>query len=409
VGLARAILRKYRPRVIGVTGSTGKTTAKEAIWLVLQGSFRTAKSQSNANTEWGITATVIDPAIKFTTTTDGRAKITFGHYCRLVIEGIRKLVGTATYPEFLVLELAADRPGDIKFFNRFLKYDVVVITGIGQVHLEYYRDQDQLTAEKLALVDGLKPSGLVVVNGDNPLIRPFIQSTPLRKVAFGWEDYDDYIARMVGVTETGIEVALRGPRGEQIIQFPFGRQLVWAALIALAVGEEFGLSPVIVGDRLSQMQSPRGRFEIWQLRRGITIISDAYNANPDSMKMALTSLQDIASVSGGQSPAKPQRRRVAVLGGMRELGSAHDSAHREVGRFLRDKVDLLIAVGKDGALMAESAQTAGFTQAKIILVPDIGQVDFSKFLQDNDAVLVKASRSFGLDRVAQLIKQRIGQ
>jgi len=141
---------------------------------------------------------------------------------------------------------------------------------------------------------------------------------------------------------------------------------------------------------------------MWQLRRGITLVNDAYNANPDSMKSALTSLQDIASVS----PPGATRRRVAILGGMRELGLAHETAHLDVGRFLRDKVDLLVAVGADGGLMADAA---GLSADQVVQVDDPSQVDFSKFLQDNDAVLVKASRSFGLDVVAQAIRQRIGQ
>ena len=169
---------------------------------------------------------------------------------------------------------------------------------------------------------------------------------------------------------------------------------------AIAVGQELGVSATQLSQRLTGFTSPAGRFEIWQLRRGITLVDDAYNANPDSMQSAITSLQDIASVGGSQ------RRRVAVLGGMRELGAAQASAHREVGQFLRDKVDLLVAIGPDGKLMADAS---GLPDAQVVRAEGPEAMDFSTLLRDNDAVLVKASRYFMLDKVAEKIKQRVGR
>ena len=409
VGLARRILVKSQPRIIGVTGSVGKTTTKEAIYTALRGSFRVARSLKNANTEWGATATILDQNFHPQVDGLGRAKITPGQMVRLVWQGCRWLMRKGGYPEILILELAADRPGDIKFFNRLLQYNIAVITNIGQVHLEFYKDQTELTAEKLALADGLKTGGLLVLNGDNDLMRDFVQTTSSRKVTFGWEDTNDYFASVQDVTVEGLRFEMHTPKGDEVMAFGFGRQIIPAVLVGLAVGQELGIPLQVMTGRLASFGSLTGRFEMEYLNRGIMLVNDAYNANPDSMKSALTSLQDIASIRDEQGPPSPRRRRVAILGGMRELGSAHDSAHREVGRFLRDKVDLLIAIGGDGMLMAEAAQTSGLTENQIILVPEIGQVDFSKFLQDNDAVLVKASRSFGLDKVAQLIKQRIGK
>lgn len=406
VGLARRTIARYQPKVIGITGSVGKTTAKEAIYTALKGSFRVAKSLKNANTEWGIVATVIWPGLSLAQTADGRAYITPMQFAKLIWRG---LVGHANYPEILVLELAADRPGDIKFFNRWLQYDIAVITNIGSVHLEFYPDQAALTAEKLSIAAGLKPTGQLVLNGDNELLNDFITTTELKFTTFGWDETNHYNIHLRDVNMDGLRYEINTPAGVVELTLGFGRQLASAIAAAIAVGQALGIAVEQLSQRLTDFAGLSGRFEIAQLRRGITLINDAYNANPDSMQSAITSLQDIASVAGGQSPAKLQRRRVAILGGMRELGIAHESAHRELGRFVRDKVDLLVVVGADGGLIADAANAAGLSEAQIVRVPSIEQVDFSTFLRDNDAVLVKASRYFELDQVVAQIKRRIGQ
>ena len=397
VGLARRVLAKYQPKIIGITGSVGKTTTKEAIYTALRGSFRVARSLKNANTEWGIAATVIHPDFELSQTPDGKAHITPGQLLQLIWYG---LIGQVNYPEVLVLELAADRPGDVRFFNTFLQYDIAVITNIGQVHLEFYKDQAELTAEKLSIAGGLKAGGLLVLNGDNELMDEFIHTTALRRVTFGWDETNQCSIHLRDVGTDGLRYEINTPRESVDLMLGFGRQLAAAAATAIAVGQELGVSATQLSQRLTGFTSPAGRFEIWQLRRGITLVDDAYNANPDSMQSAITSLQDIASVGGSQ------RRRVAVLGGMRELGAAQTSAHREVGQFLRDKVDLLVAIGPDGKLMADAS---GLPDAQVVRAEGPEAMDFSTLLRDNDAVLVKASRYFMLDKVAEKIKQRVGR
>jgi len=394
-------LAKYQPRIIGVTGSVGKTTTKEAIYTALRGSFRVARSLKDANTEWGVTATIIDQEF-YPVGRDsiGRAKLSVGELIGLLYRGCKRLLVKGDYPEILILELAAEQAGDIKFFNQFLQYDIAVITNIGQVHLEFYKDQAELTAEKLSIAGGLKAGGLLVLNGDNELMDEFIHTTALRRVTFGWDETNQCSIHLRDVGTDGLRYEINTPRESVDLMLGFGRQLAAAAATAIAVGQELGVSATQLSQRLTGFTSPAGRFEIWQLRRGITLVDDAYNANPDSMQSAITSLQDIASVGGSQ------RRRVAVLGGMRELGAAQASAHREVGQFLRDKVDLLVAIGPDGKLMADAS---GLPDAQVVRAEGPEAMDFSTLLRDNDAVLVKASRYFMLDKVAEKIKQRVGR
>ncbi len=404
VALARMILWKYRPRVVGITGSVGKTTAKEAVYEALKGSFDVEHSRKNANTEWGVTASIIDPGFETTETASGKGAISALQMFVILIKGVWRSVFYTKYPEILVLELAADKPGDIHFFNQFLQYDVAVITGIGQVHLEFYENQEQLTQEKLALVSELKPGGLVVIDGDGPLTQDFIKETSVRKVTFGWRESNNYFAKPLGTSGATSKFLLKCQDREVEADFRSGRPTVLAVLIALAVGREFGLDCETLMGRLVKFTPPPGRFEIEHLKRGITLINDAYNANPDSMKLALISLQDIAGSEGEQSPAKPKRRRVAILGGMKELGSAHLLAHQEIGRFARDKADILIFIGGDGKIMADAAKDGA---AQVLHFDEPNEGEIFHLLQDNDTVLVKASRVIGLDGLVSALKSKL--
>ncbi|MFH0905151.1 MAG: UDP-N-acetylmuramoyl-tripeptide--D-alanyl-D-alanine ligase [bacterium] len=407
--LACQVARRGRIKLVGITGSVGKTTAKEAIAQVLGGVFRVAKTPKNANTEWGVMAVVINPGFRPVFTADGRAKITFGMALGLIARGLWQLVCPHRREDVLVLELAADRPGDIKFFNQFLAYDVVAITNIGQVHLEFYDNWEQLRDEKLSLIDGVKSGGLVIVNQQ---LRQYVDTERLnyrllRCQTFGQTDAD-MIGRDFELSEGTASYTIATPAGDIRIVAPHNRQMWLAAPIAALVGIEFGLHLDQITKRLTSWVVPEGRFAVQPLARGVVLINDAYNANPDSMRVALQGLQDIAAGRG---------RRVAILGGMRELGSAHEAAHLELGRSVPHLADVLIAVGQEGELISEGAKLAGMPSERIY---EIGWPatatsveaaaradDFYGLLQDNDTVLVKASNAIGLSGVAEALKQRL--
>jgi len=390
--LAKLVAEKYRVKIVAVTGSVGKTTAKEAIYTVLSQTYDVGRSLYNANTEWGIVASVIQPGFEPTFTAEGKAKVTLGQLFGLVWQAKLKLLFKQPYPTILVLELAADRPGDIQWFNRWFRYDVVVVTVIGSTHVDYFKDQAELTAEKLALIEGVKPSGLVVLNGECERCRGVELSGARRKLVFGWANGNDYWAELVSENQyrlhhgvTAIEVKL-----------PVGRQFGPAALIAMAVGEEFGMTPELIQVGLEKMQPVAGRFQILKGQRW-TVIDDTYNAAPESMAVALTSLNDVA-----------RGRRVAILGEMRELGSEKEAKHHQLGQRAAELTDVLVAMGEAGEMIAKGAREAGMLSQNIVKLrwdPHHPKVDETisqllPILQDGDTVLVKASRTIYLDRLA---------
>jgi len=393
--LAKATLEQYRPRIVAITGSVGKTTAKEMTAWVLSSNFRVGKNPDNANTEWGVVATIINPDFTPTIVDDGRAKITARQALELIGTGFKNMVfQTISYPQVLVLELAADRPGDITWFNRLMRYDVVVVTNVGQVHLEFYDDQAHLRNEKLSLIKGLRKDGLLIINENLRRYIPTGGSFRQQTFAEPAYDFENGQARYSFTTDAG----------EVRISNRHTRAMALSAPIAAQIALELGINLTAISNKISNFKSLRGRFNVDRLKRGIILINDAYNANPDSVRVALLGLQDIAKGVDELSSAKPRRRRVAILGGMRELGEAYEQAHHEIGRFASDKADLFILIGEEGRLMAD---TIVGNAAKVIQTENITADEILKHLRDNDIVLIKASKAIGLDKLAEDLKNKL--
>lgn len=389
--LAKLTVNKYSPFVVAVTGSVGKTTAKEMIAHVLSAKYVVAKTPQNANTEWAVVATLISPSFVPTMTLDEKAKVTLGQAIRLLFIGLGQLFVVSEYPEVLVLELAADRPKDISLYNSILQYDVAVLTNIGQVHLEFYKNQEALTQEKWSIVRGLKPSGILIANGDNDLIKPMLKDYAQEKISFGLSENNDYYADAHQSQNAKMTTKFHTPAGTFEANLPLGRQLVLGAMPAVIVAKIKGMSETEIVDQLNSFKALGGRFEVHKLTHGITLINDAYNANPDSMKSAILSMQDIA-----------RGRKVVILGGMAELGVAHIKAHQDIGEFVAGRVDLAIFIGEDGKLMADTARGSA-TEVKVL--PEAEKREILALLRDNDTILVKASRAYGLNAVADAIKE----
>jgi len=391
--LAAKILQKYKPRIVAITGSTGKTSTKEAILTVLRSGNdpRVAGTKGNLNTEFGVTANIIDP--EFVGTDAGvKVRLTFKDVWRLTWCTYRLLVKHLPYPKILVLELAADRPGDIKYFMDFMQPEVGLITNIGDVHLEFFGSKSELVEEKSLVIAHVQPKGLAILNQDDDFSKLISRKTTAKKVFISAESPADWYASDIGFGGQGIHfVAIAGKRTVQIDLPVFGYQFVYAALLALAVGDHFRLSPEVMAKRLSSYKAPPRRFEIIKLGTAI-VIDDTYNANPTSVLAALRSLARVGV----------NRRKIAILGDMLELGSAHERGHRSVGEYAAKVVDQLWVVGEGGALIKEYAIKGGLPLGQ---ARDFKEDAISTILQDNSVVLVKGSQSVGMDKIVELMKK----
>lgn len=391
--LAAKVLDKYKPRIVAITGSTGKTSTKEAILTVLRNGDdpHIMGTQGNLNTEFGVTAAIIDP--EFVGTDVGvKVRLTLRDIWNLTWRACRLIVQRLPYPKVLVLELAADRPGDIGYFMGFIRPEVGLITNIGDVHLEFFSSKSELVEEKSLLIAHLKTKGLAILNQDDDFSKLISRKTTAKKVWISAENPADWYARDIGFGSKGIHFsAVSGNRMVQVDLPVFGYQFVYAALIALAVGDYFRLSPELMAKRLTNYTAPQRRFEIIKLGQTI-IIDDTYNANPTSVLAALKSLARLGV----------NRHKVAILGGMKELGIAHDRGHRSVGEYAAKTVDQLWVVGEEGALIKSAALEAGLPPGQ---VRDFKADAIPVILRDNSIVLVKGSQAMAMDKIVEQLKE----
>ena len=344
--LASAWRHELGAQVIGVTGSTGKTSTKDLLLGLLSPHRVTVASQANFNTEIGLPL---------------------------------QILAAPSGTEVLVLEMAMRGTGQIAELTGIAEPDVGVIVNIGPVHLELLGSIEAIAAAKAELIAGLAPGATMVVPAGEALLDPHLRSD-LETVTFG-QGGD---VRFLSQSATHVEVDAQGEQIGLDVDFT-AAHLRQDLLAAVAAARAIGVSP---GGRL-ELELSAGRGQRRPLAGGVTLIDDAYNANPMSMRAALDAL--------ASTPAKG--RRVAVLGDMLELGPTAESYHREIGHYANGIADVLVTVGPLAAAMADQfageSHNAPDAAAAAELLPDL--------LRSGDVVLVKASNGVGLRRVCETL------
>jgi UDP-N-acetylmuramoyl-tripeptide--D-alanyl-D-alanine ligase len=361
--LATFVRKQMRSKVIAVAGSNGKTSTKYLIDAALRGNLKGSISPKSFNNDIGVPLTIFpaDPM-----------------------------------QDYLVLEMGTNHPGEISRLAEMALPDIAVITNCGPEHLEFLGDLMGVRRENASIVLGLNPKGVLIVNGDDPELLEAVRNYEGKIVTFGFKETNDVFATEVECDETGVRFRLNN--GRQRVFVPMlGRHTAANALAAIAVARRMGLMEEQIIESLAEAHGPEMRLQLNKVR-GITLINDAYNANPASMKAALETVKGLNG-SG---------RTVAVLGDMKELGASADRFHREVGTFVAEcGFDALYCVGTQAALIAEAAIQTGMNESCVTRFDDAHAAakTLAKAFQDGDTVLLKASRGIGLEVVAQAITE----
>ena len=366
--IAKAVRRRFLGTVIAVTGSTGKTTTKEMIAAILSSRGKTFASPENENNEIGLPAAMLE-------------------------------VDKDT--QFLVLEMGMRGTGQIAELVEIARPHIGVITNVGVTHYELLGSEQGIAEAKAELGEGLTAKGTLIINGDDKWSGLMKEKTRARVVTFGMNEAD--------VTADGIRLdgdarasfTVRAALTGEKISFPValaisGEHNVANALAAAATGLLLGVEPVAIAAGLSVVPSPANRLEVIRSRRGYTVINDSYNASPASMEAAIKTLADTKG-----------DRRVAILGDMLELGGISAVAHEAVGRLCAGSgVDFLYAIGERAKGIAEAAVEAGMPAENVVIVGTVESAcdRIGKELQSGDAILVKASRALGFERIVACIK-----
>ena len=394
--LAKIVLKKYKPGIITVTGSVGKTSAKEAIYAGLNQVLYIGKNKKSYNSEIGIPLAILGLESGWRNA---------WKWFKNILEGLALIILPNIYPKWLVLEAGVDHPGDMDAINKFIKSDVVVFTRFPEtpVHIEFFDSPEAVIKEKTKLIKSLKKDGVIILNYDDKNVLNIKKSSGYHAVTFGFEEGSDVKASNLETfyksnrpTGIGFKVNVDGNSLPIILKDVLGIQHVYPILSAIAVGKALNLNIVKIIEAFENFKGERGRMRILDGIFGGAIIDDTYNSSPIASEEALKVL---GSVEG--------RRKIAVLGDMMELGKHMEEEHRKIGVLVREKkIDVLITVGERAKFISEEALSGGFKKENIYTFKNsIETGDFLKnFIREGDVVLVKGSQYIRLEKaVAQIL------
>lgn len=397
--LARLILKRHKPKIIGITGSVGKTSAKEVIYTVLRSKFNVRKNIKNYNNEIGLPLTIVGIS--------SPGKSVLG-WAKVFLKAVSlSVLRSGSYPEILVLEMGIDRPGDMKYLTDFVKSDIGVVSAIGDipVHVEFFGSAENIANEKSILIESLSSSGLAILNYDDKLVLGMRKNTDAKVVTFGLRKGADVQAIEIsfsdgqwtledGTIGTSFKVVYQGHTVPFRLSSVLGYQQIYASLAATAVGLQLGLNLIHIAKALKEYQPPPGRMRILKGIKNTFIIDDSYNAAPLSMKAALRVLKELDRKGG---------RKIAVLGDMLELGEFSEQAHRDIGAIAAKTVSVLFTVGEKSKFIAEEAMKAGMDKKQIMVYNDSLKAgkDLQEILKEGDVVLVKGSQGVRTELVVE--------
>jgi len=382
--------------LIAITGSVGKTSTKDAVYDVLKTSFFVRKSEKSYNSEIGIPLTILG-----ITNAWGNPFL----WVKNLLSGLALIVLPSHYPQWLVVEVGLDKPGDVKRATRLFSPDILIYTRFADVpvHVENFSSPEALFAEKALLIDVLKQEGLLVLNQDDERILALKQRSRSMVVTFGFDE-----KAMVRASHDEIEYDKEGNPLGAIFKINFdgsavpirlsnvlGKQYMYAALAAVAVGAYLKVNMITMVEALALFKTPPGRTKLLPAIKGAFIIDDTYNSSPVAAEAALQTL----------SQWSRDGKKIAVLGDMLELGKYAVEEHRRIGKVAGAAADMLLCVGARAQFIAEGALDGGMSEKNIFQFNDAREAGkfLETFVQSNDIILIKGSQSMRMERTVEKV------
>lgn len=395
---AKLLLRRTKPTIIAITGSVGKTSTKDAIFSAIKDSVHARKSQKSYNSEIGVPLSVLglengwnDPFV----------------WLKNLIDGGVRAVFTKSYPDVLVLEMGVDRPGDMQKLMSWITPDIVVLTRLPDVpvHVEYFANPEAVIAEKMQLVNGLKPEGVLVYNHDDERVLREAEQVLQKTVGYSRYSPSDFTVsgdevRFEDHRPVGFSCTVKHHDTEYTLQVQgsLGVQHAYSYAGALAVADQLGVPLERAVQALNDSVPPPGRMRILRGIEHTLILDDTYNSSPVAARRALQSLQELHSYG---------QRKVAVLGDMLELGKYSTDEHEKAGAFAAEVVDILITIGVRSRKTAEGALEHGLSEKCIFQYDTVEEamVEVPQLIQDGDAILVKGSQGVRAEKLVYTLME----
>jgi UDP-N-acetylmuramoyl-tripeptide--D-alanyl-D-alanine ligase len=386
---SRLVLLKYKPKVIAITGSVGKTSTKDAVYAVLSKITYVRKSEKSFNSEIGLPLTVLGVSNGWNNPFT---------WLQNIFKGFWLFIWPHKYPKWLVLEVGISKPNDMKSTASWLKTDAVIITAIGDTpaHIEFLEEKSQL-------IKTLKKDGLLVLNADDEEVLLMKKKNKYRTITYGFKEGADILGSSDSIfyneknEPEGVifRVDEKGMSMPVVIDGVFGRNHIYASLATLALSSGLKFNMMEAVSALKNYDVPPGRMRLLKGINETMIIDDTYNSSPFACMSALRTLNEV----------KNANRKIAVLGDMLELGRHTHEAHENIGKITKENLngdaDVLIIVGPRAKAIKEGAIEAGMNTERIFEFPDSTEAgNFIKtFAQKRDLILVKGSQGMRMERV----------
>ncbi len=397
--LAKATLAKYRPQVIAITGSVGKTSIKEAITAVLQQRFKVKQASKNFNNEIGLPLAILGVSDSGYRNIWRWFKIFSRALSQLIIKNL-------DYPTYLVLEMGVDHKGDMDYLLSFVKPKVGVLTAVSEVHLEYFGNLEAVLAEKSKLIKNLPQDGVAVLNYEDERVRTLFDNTKARVITYGFSQDAQVWADGIQMSkdETGevrglsFKLHYGGSSTPLLLPGVLGSHQINVALAACAVAVALGLTPVDASAALRQFIFPPGRMKLLPGVKGTYLIDDSYNSSPLALREAVKTLV--------QFPIKEGAHRWAVLGDMLELGAESEQLHRRCGMEIACLgIDYLVTVGERSRDFGRGAWQKNFNTDHYFHFAQTQEA--ASFVKEKvasgDILLIKGSQGIRMERFTKAL------
>jgi UDP-N-acetylmuramoyl-tripeptide--D-alanyl-D-alanine ligase len=397
--LAKAMIRRYKPTIVAITGSVGKTSTKEAVFAVLNQKFHVKAASGNLNNELGVPLTILGD---FADEYYSRGPSVF-FWLKVILMSLVGLMHYGRYPEILVLEYGADRPGDIRKLVTNFKPHVSILTSIGHIpsHVEFFESPEAVTKEKSLLVTKLNSDDFAVLNAEDERIIKLKDSTKAKVISYGLSKDADVVLSDVGIglnddgKPEGVNFKLTngGVQTPVSIFGSLGHSHALAAAAGAAVGLVFKMNLADIARGLNSYKGANGRLKLLKGAKNSTIIDDTYNSSPNAARLALETLKHI-----------PAERKVAILGDMLELGQYTEQTHKEVGELAGRVAQFLITVGLRAKFIAETASVE-LGQENVLSFSSVEEAKdkILDLIKTGDVVLVKGSQGMRLEKIVEEI------
>lgn len=385
--LSRAIIAKHKPKIIGITGSVGKTSTRDAIYAVVSTAFSARKGNKNFNNELGLPFAILG------VDSPGRNIL---KWLWVFVKGYLTLY-IGTFPRILILEMGVDKPGDMDYLLSIAKPDIAVLTNIGISHYEFFKTAEAVAEEKGKIISALSGNGTAILNADNELVLEQANKTSAKVITYGFNEQSNV---RVSITEekftppanSKIKVRTNFSNFETSVN-AVGKPHISSSAAAIAVGLNLNISVEQITKGLQKYKPALGRLNVIKGIKQSIMLDDSYNASPASVKEALAVLARM-----------PQQNKIVVLGDMLELGELSLQSHQEIGKVIAT-MDLvrLVTVGIMGKVILESAVSNGFDEDKANWFET--SLEAKDFVRDNlvpeSAILVKGSQSIRMEKISK--------